>query len=114
MVPLRPSAGDCKMAHAVIYEGPVMGITHDSMAVQAFKKAHSGRAPRRSTNLRSVDEAWIQNWKAKHVARLCKDDAYAQYRARRQAWTKKRITGLRMKAAHRRGQLATKNNRFAT
>jgi hypothetical protein len=75
-----------------------MGITHDSLAVQAFKKEHD-RAPVRSTNLRSPDEAWIQHWKAKHRSELCRDSAYAQYHARRTTWRAERVTTLRLKAA---------------
>lgn len=62
-----------------------MGITHDSLAVQAFRKVH-GRTPRRSLDVHSPDEAWIQTWKAECVARLIRDPEYAQDWARRHAW----------------------------
>jgi hypothetical protein len=78
-----------------------MGITHDSLAVQAFKQTH-GRAPRRSTNERSPDEAWIQNWKAEYVARRVREDpAYAQYYARHETWREARMRRRRLKRAQR-------------
>lgn len=76
-----------------------MATTHDSLAVNAFKKAH-GRPPKRSVDARSSDEAWIRDWKAKHVAQLCRQGpAYAHYYAIRATWRKKKNARLRLKAA---------------
>jgi hypothetical protein len=78
-----------------------MGITHDSLAVKAFKKSH-GRAPKRSQNLRSADEAWINSWKADHVKRLCRQDPeYAHYYAMRTTWRTSRTLKRRLEAARR-------------
>jgi hypothetical protein len=44
-----------------------MGVTHDNLAVQAFKAKH-GRRPVRSLNQRAPDEAWIQKWIARGEA----------------------------------------------
>jgi hypothetical protein len=80
-----------------------MGITHDNLAVQAFKKAH-GRSPTRSLNNREPDEAWIEKWKADHVARLCRDNpAYAHYYAIKATWRSRRAAKLRLKAVRRAG-----------
>lgn len=58
-----------------------MGITHYNMGVQAFKKVH-GRPPKQTNDLRQPDEAWIQKWKADHVAQKVRQDpAYARYHA---------------------------------
>jgi hypothetical protein len=76
-----------------------MGMTHDSLAVQAFKREH-GRAPMRSMDHRRRDEAWIQNWKAAYVAqRVRQDDEYARYHVRRTTWRSRKTTRLRLKAA---------------
>jgi hypothetical protein len=78
-----------------------MAITHDSLAVNAFKVAY-GRAPKRSVNLRSADEAWIQQWKADHLKRLCREDPdYARYYAMRRTWRSSRTAKLRLEAATR-------------
>ena len=42
-------------------------ITHDGLAVKAFKKTH-GRGPTRSLSNRALDEAWIEKGKVNHVA----------------------------------------------
>ena len=82
-----------------------MGITHDSLAVQAFKREHGGRAPVRSLNLRSPDEAWIQKWIADHVAQKCRQDpAYAHYFALLTTRRRQRRSELRLKAAGRTPQ----------
>ena len=76
-----------------------MGMTHTSLAVQAFKRLYE-RAPARSVDHRSTDEAWIQNWKADHVAqRVRQDDEYARYHARRTTWRDRKTARLRLKAA---------------
>jgi hypothetical protein len=78
-----------------------MAITHDSLAVNAFKKAHD-RLPKRSLDGRSPDEAWIRNWTAAHVKRLCRQDPnYAHYYALRTTWRSRRMAQLRLKAATR-------------
>jgi hypothetical protein len=79
-----------------------MAITHDNLAVQAFKEAH-GRPPKRSLNIRhSPDEAWIANWKAEHVKRLCRQEPeYAHYHALLTTRRNARRTRLRLKAATR-------------
>ena len=71
-----------------------MGVTHDSLAVQAFKRQH-GRAPTSSANRRSPEEAWMQSWKAGHLVKRCRDPAYASYFA-------KRIASLALRRFHGR------------
>lgn len=76
-----------------------MSITHDSLAVGAFKRVH-GRSPQRSLNGRAPDESWIRKWKADHVAQLCRRDfAYARYWALRTTWRIRRVAKMRLKAA---------------
>jgi hypothetical protein len=76
-----------------------MSITHDSLAVGAFKSTH-GRSPQRSVNGRAPDESWIQKWKADYVAQLCrKDPTYAHYWALRTTWRARRVAERRLKAA---------------
>ena len=86
-------------------------ITHTNLAVQAFKRAH-GRAPLRSINLRSYDEAWLENWVAEHVARLCREDpSYAHDYAIRTTWRERRRTQLRLKTVRRAAESASADAR---
>jgi len=77
-----------------------MGMTHDALAVKAFKTRH-GRRPERSLDHCRPDEAWIQKWKADYIARKCRGSGYAVYYARRLAWLRQRGAKLRLAAAER-------------
>lgn len=79
-----------------------MSMTHDSLAVQAFKREHS-RAPVRSVNHRRHDEAWIQKWKADHLVELCRNPVYASYFAKLTTRRKQRAATLRLKAVRKTG-----------